>query len=201
MQVVLVMFTSDGDRRSFSLARDVTVLGRREDSDLRVPLTDISRKHCRFIKEADTLHLEDLGSSNGTFHNGQRVQEAVLAPGDWVSVGPVTFVVQIDGVPADEELQPPVPQEEAAAADSVSDQPAHSSGQAAEDVAPTGEEEFGQPPEAADEAAAAADQLAEIDPEEQPETDLDDFVITDEPEQTGGEIIVDLGDDDLHNQK
>ncbi len=37
MQVVLVMFRSDGERRSFSVVRDMTVIGRREDCDLRIP--------------------------------------------------------------------------------------------------------------------------------------------------------------------
>ena len=107
MQVVLVMFRADGERRSFSLPRTVTVIGRREDCDLRIPLGDVSRKHCRFIADNDTLKLEDLGSSNGTFHNGVRIQEAMINAGDNVQVGPVMFVVQIDGVPADEEIQPP----------------------------------------------------------------------------------------------
>jgi hypothetical protein len=106
MQVVLAMFKADGDRRSFSITRDLTVVGRREDCDLRIPLGDVSRKHCRIIKDGDAVRLEDLGSSNGTYHNNRRVQEAVLAPGDQVRIGPVTFVVQIDGVPADDELAP-----------------------------------------------------------------------------------------------
>ncbi|HEV8293410.1 MAG TPA: FHA domain-containing protein [Tepidisphaeraceae bacterium] len=107
MQVVLVMFRADGERRSFSLPRTVTVIGRREDCDLRIPLGDVSRKHCRFIADNDVLKIEDLGSSNGTFHNGVRIQEAMINPGDTVQVGPVMFVVQINGVPADEEIQPP----------------------------------------------------------------------------------------------
>jgi predicted component of type VI protein secretion system len=106
MQAVLVMFRSDGDRRSFSLTRDITVVGRREDCDLRIPLGEVSRKHCRLVRDGDSLRLEDLGSSNGTFHNGQRVQEASLHPGDSVQVGPLVFVLQVDGMPADEELVP-----------------------------------------------------------------------------------------------
>src|SRR5437762_2079231 len=120
MQVVLVMFRSDGERRSFSITRDVTVIGRRQDCDFRIPLGDVSRKHCRLIKDAGagTLKIEDLGSSNGTFRNGERVQEAELQPGDTLQIGPVVFVLQIDGVPADDELQPvtagaaPAPAEE-----------------------------------------------------------------------------------------
>jgi pSer/pThr/pTyr-binding forkhead associated (FHA) protein len=106
MQAVLVMFRSDGERRSFSIARDMTVIGRREDCDLRIPLGEVSRKHCRLIRDGDSLKLEDLGSSNGTFLNGSRVQEALLSPGDTIQVGPVVFVVQVDGEPADEELRP-----------------------------------------------------------------------------------------------
>ena len=106
MQAVLVMFRSDGERRSFSIARDMTVIGRREDCDLRIPLGEVSRKHCRLIRDGDTLKLEDLGSSNGTFLNGSRVQEALLSPGDTIQVGPVVFVVQVDGEPPEEELRP-----------------------------------------------------------------------------------------------
>jgi predicted component of type VI protein secretion system len=106
MQSVLVMFRSDGERRSFSMARDMTVIGRREDCDLRIPLGEVSRKHCRIIRDGDSLKLEDLGSSNGTFLNAQRVQEALLTPGDTIQVGPVVFVLQVDGQPADDELAP-----------------------------------------------------------------------------------------------
>ncbi len=101
MQAVLVMFRSDGERRSFSIARDMTVIGRREDCDLRIPLGDVSRKHCRVVRDGDILKIEDLGSSNGTYLNAQRVQEALLSPGDSIQVGPVVFVLQIDGEPAD----------------------------------------------------------------------------------------------------
>ncbi|MDB5172529.1 MAG: domain containing protein [Phycisphaerales bacterium] len=106
MQAVLVMFRSDGERRSFSITRDMTVVGRREDCDLRIPLGEISRKHCRLVRDGESLRLEDLGSSNGTYLNGQRVQEAALNAGDSVQVGPVVFVLQIDGYPGDDDLQP-----------------------------------------------------------------------------------------------
>ena len=67
----------------------------------------MSRKHCRIIKDGDQLRVEDLGSSNGTYHNGQRVQGGTqLMPGDSVQVGPVVFVVQIDGNPPEDDLVP-----------------------------------------------------------------------------------------------
>ena len=107
MQIVLVMFRAEGDRRSFSVTKDVTVIGRREDCDLRIPVSEVSRKHCRIIRDGDTIRVEDLGSSNGTFHNGQRITGSTpVEPGDSVQVGPVVFVLQVDGAPAEDELVP-----------------------------------------------------------------------------------------------
>src|SRR5438445_8755939 len=103
MQVVLVMFRAEGEKRSFSITKDVTVIGRREDCDLRIPVSEVSRKHCRILKDDEGLRVEDLGSSNGTFHNGQRVSGSIdLQPGDSIQVGPVVFVLQVDGNPPDD---------------------------------------------------------------------------------------------------
>ncbi|HEX8322778.1 MAG TPA: FHA domain-containing protein [Tepidisphaeraceae bacterium] len=104
MNVVLIMVRDNGEQRSFALTRDTTLIGRREDADFRIPLTDVSRKHCRLIKDGNVLILEDLGSSNGTIRNGQRVKECELEPGDTIQIGPVRFIVQIDGHPGDNEL-------------------------------------------------------------------------------------------------
>src|SRR3954453_14184049 len=87
MRVVMVMFRADGQRRSFSVTRDITVIGRREDCDLRIPLGDVSRKHCRLILDGDNIRVEDLGSSNGTFRNGERVQQTELTAGDTLQIG------------------------------------------------------------------------------------------------------------------
>ena len=107
MQAVLVMFRADGERRSFSITRDMTVVGRRQDCDLRIPHGDVSRKHCRFVRDSDSLRIEDLGSSNGTYHNGARIdRDAILQAGDSIQIGPVVFVLQIDGQPNDNELHP-----------------------------------------------------------------------------------------------
>ena len=105
--VVLVMFRPGGDTRSFSLFRDSTVIGRRQECDLRIPLGEVSRKHCRIVKEGGAVRVEDLGSSNGTYHNGKRVREADLSPGDALQVGPVSFVVQIAGEPDEADMRPP----------------------------------------------------------------------------------------------
>jgi hypothetical protein len=119
----MVMFRADGQRKSFSVTRDITVIGRREDSDLRIPLGDVSRKHCRLIVDGEAIRCEDLGSSNGTYRNGERVQQTELMAGDTLQVGPVVFVLQVDGTPADDELTPVTAQSSAAAKEKSA--PAH----------------------------------------------------------------------------
>lgn len=104
MDVSIVMFKADGSRRDFPIQRDKLVIGRKNTSDLRIPLSSVSRQHCEIRVEGDQVKMRDLGSSNGTFHNDTRVQEAVLAAGDKVSVGPVVFTLVIDGEPG--EIEP-----------------------------------------------------------------------------------------------
>ncbi|MCK4341436.1 MAG: FHA domain-containing protein [Phycisphaerae bacterium] len=100
MNVVLVMF-KDEERREFPMAEEVMTLGRRQDCHLRIPTRDVSRRHCELLIEKRGLVVKDLGSSNGTFVNGKRIAETELVPGDHLRIGPVTFIVQINGKPAD----------------------------------------------------------------------------------------------------
>ncbi|MEO0588759.1 MAG: FHA domain-containing protein, partial [Planctomycetota bacterium] len=57
------------------------------------------RQHCRIALDDDGVIVEDLGSSNGTFVNEDRIQRQTLNPGDAILVGPVVFTVVIDGEP------------------------------------------------------------------------------------------------------
>jgi predicted component of type VI protein secretion system len=95
------MFKADGTRRDFPLKPGSLVVGRKNSCELRIPLSSVSRQHCEVTLEGDTLKLRDLGSSNGTYHNSIRVQEAELEAGDEIVVGPVVFTVVVDGVPGD----------------------------------------------------------------------------------------------------
>lgn len=100
MEVSLVMFKSDGTRRDFAMTKDRMVIGRTSQCDLRIPLSSVSRQHCELRVVDGRLKIRDLGSSNGTYHNSTRVQEATLEPGDEVVIGPVVFKLIINGMPS-----------------------------------------------------------------------------------------------------
>lgn len=110
MDVNLVLFKKNGSRKSFSLLSEVTVIGRRHDCDFYLPLQSISRRHCQLIVNNGTVFIRDLGSKNGTFVNGEAVEERELKAGDYIQISPVTFLVQIDGRPS--KIVPPAPAEE-----------------------------------------------------------------------------------------
>ena len=101
MEVKLIMFKSDGQRKDFPIINPTTVIGRGENCDLRVPLLNVSRRHCELTLSGDVVKVKDVASSNGTFVNNKRINETILNPGDRLVVGPVVFTLQIDGQPED----------------------------------------------------------------------------------------------------
>jgi pSer/pThr/pTyr-binding forkhead associated (FHA) protein len=73
-------------------------MGRAPRADFVVDAALVSRVHCRFkLDAANQLELEDLGSTNGTFVNGQKVTRTTLTDGDKLTVGRVEFVVNAAG--------------------------------------------------------------------------------------------------------
>ena len=70
------------------------VLGRSKDCALAVPYKMLSREHAELRVEGDELFLRDLGSANGCFVNGNRVQEAKLNDGDKVAFAKLVFTVK-----------------------------------------------------------------------------------------------------------
>ena len=106
MNANLVLLRKNGANRAFPLPGNVTVIGRRHECDLRIPLPTVSRRHCQLTLDGDTIELRDLGSTCGTFVNDERVDgEMTVRAGDCLRIGPVTFVCQIDGKP--EHIEPP----------------------------------------------------------------------------------------------
>ncbi len=72
-------------------------MGRAPGVDFVVDAALVSRVHCRLtVSAGNDLALEDLGSTNGTFLNGQKVTKATLSDGDKLTVGRVEFVVNAE---------------------------------------------------------------------------------------------------------
>lgn len=99
MQVALIMFKESGEQKTFPIDAGKTIIGRKEDCDLRIPLAEISRKHAIIMVSGETVTIRDLGSANGTYLNNKRIAEQELSPGDHIVIGPVVFTVQINGQP------------------------------------------------------------------------------------------------------
>ena len=66
-------------------------VGRRSDLELVLPGTSVSKLHAEIYAQGDTLHLRDLGSTNGTFHNRKPVEAAPLREGDVIHFGDMEF--------------------------------------------------------------------------------------------------------------
>ena len=72
-----------------------TNVGRHPDSDIFLDDITVSRQHCRFRSEGQLFEVEDSGSTNGTYVNGERVDRSVLQPGDEVIVGKYHLIVAL----------------------------------------------------------------------------------------------------------
>jgi predicted component of type VI protein secretion system len=73
------------------------LLGRHSSADVRLSLPDISRRHCRFSFADGQWEVTDLNSLNGIHINGERLQKSVLCHGDTLSLGGLTFTVELPG--------------------------------------------------------------------------------------------------------
>lgn len=114
MMVNLITFSRKGARKDFALGSTPLIIGRKPEADIRIPLGEVSRAHCEVRVQGGKILVRDLGSSNGTYVNDQKVTEASLKAGDQMRVGPVQFTVQVDGKP--EKISPPNAPATAAAA-------------------------------------------------------------------------------------
>jgi hypothetical protein len=73
-------------------------LGRTEDNDFQISDNSISSHHCQIDLKDEVITVRDLGSTNGTFLDGQPIQSAVLQPGQVLCLGTVKMICQGDPV-------------------------------------------------------------------------------------------------------
>src|SRR5947208_12225243 len=78
---------------AIELVKDLSIVGRKEGCDVRVDHKSVSKQHCVIVKTDGLLLVRDLGSTNGTRVNGQRVRRAALLPNDQVSFASIRYKV------------------------------------------------------------------------------------------------------------
>src|SRR3954469_4311332 len=94
MDFQLMIVRGRGATDTLKLGDGVTTVGRQDECQLRIKSSQVSRKHCELFEKKGLLLVKDLGSSNGTYVNGKRIQEQrVLEPGDELTIGQVKLKV------------------------------------------------------------------------------------------------------------
>jgi pSer/pThr/pTyr-binding forkhead associated (FHA) protein len=98
---MLAQLISIKGNRAIRITKDITVVGRRpEICDLVIPSDSISKIHSVISKTDGLLFVRDLGSTNGTRVNGQRVTRGALLPGDELAFASIKFKVHLGPTPA-----------------------------------------------------------------------------------------------------
>ncbi len=83
------------------------LVGRHENCDVTIGSPRVSRQHCCLALDREALIVRDLGSSNGTWINGVRIDSGVMGRGDRLQIAHLGYRLEIDRDPGD--TQPPAP--------------------------------------------------------------------------------------------
>src|SRR5215210_1263500 len=89
--MVYKLISTEGDQAIELRLGPPLVVGRALTSDIPVLDPTISRRHAEVRLDEGGVHVRDLGSSNGTFLNGQKVDTTRISPGDVITFGKVAF--------------------------------------------------------------------------------------------------------------
>ncbi len=99
----------DGQDLPHTLQADETVLGRHPECQLQINSNMVSRKHARVVKDAGRYLLEDLGSGNGTFLNGKKLEgPAEIKHDDRIKLGPILLRFEAAELAGKSSPKPPI---------------------------------------------------------------------------------------------
>jgi hypothetical protein len=100
----LIIREGDGPERRQVVPKRAAVMGRREDSDVVLPFSFVSARHGRVFVRDGLVHVEDMGSTNGTLVNGTPLEPMVprpLGPDDLVEIDRLALRARwVDEAPA-----------------------------------------------------------------------------------------------------
>jgi hypothetical protein len=95
-EAFLVRVGGDQGGRVFPLTHNTAIIGRLDHADVYVADSSVSARHAQIINGSHGFEIEDLGSTNGTFVEGQRVTRTRLRSGDRIVLGQVEFKFLVD---------------------------------------------------------------------------------------------------------
>lgn len=93
MKAKLVCENGDALKQEIILGKLPVIVGRSIDADVHLDDHRVSRRHCLIDGSEGMLVVRDLASRNGTFINGLGISEASMVPGDKLTIGSTSFVV------------------------------------------------------------------------------------------------------------
>ncbi len=89
----LTVLTGTAAGQMFRIPEGGSVIGRSSACQLRIDEEGVSRNHARVSRDGEAVRIDDLGSRNGTYVNGERIEGTrALDEGDKIQIGPVTVV-------------------------------------------------------------------------------------------------------------
>lgn len=83
--------------RACELHTDRTTIGRVEDNTFHIADPSISSHHCEVQLRGSDIVIRDLNSTNGTFINGNKIEESILKPGQTLRLGQVEMKLEVEG--------------------------------------------------------------------------------------------------------
>lgn len=92
--LVAIAGPTSGQRVTITLGVPISI-GRSPDCTVPVPVSNVSAHHAWVQRTPDGCWVQDGGSRNGTFVNGQRVTQHFLQPGDVIAVGPAQLRFEV----------------------------------------------------------------------------------------------------------
>lgn len=98
---LLVVQRGPGAGSRFLLDTDLHTVGRHPESDILLDDITVSRRHVEFRRDEDSFRVHDVGSLNGTYLNGDRVDDVRLQSGDEVRIGKFRLIFFASDVKAD----------------------------------------------------------------------------------------------------
>src|SRR5437660_7625370 len=106
----LVLLSEGLTGRTYELKTDKTTVGRVSDNAFEIPEASVSSHHAELTLRGNEVLVKDLGSTNGTFINGEKIEEGVLKPGQTLRVGMIEMRLETgDAAPAPATAAAPQP--------------------------------------------------------------------------------------------